>query len=168
MSTLTQGQRAQAARREREQARAQPVAPKRPYIIINGATMVAIAAIALTLIGILYLVQTSQVAQLGYDLSRLQTQRDAATLEISELEYEIARYESLQTVEEVATSQLGMTPLSNYAFIDLRMPEQRNLTIPPVSEPESQTFFERIFDAVLGVGSAESERVDMTQYTLGE
>lgn len=168
MSTLTQGQRAQAARRDRSQTEAKPVAGRRPYFEINGATMVAIAAIALTVIGILYLIQTSQVAQLGYDLSRLQTQRNSVTLEISELEYDVARYESLQTVEEVATDRLGMTPMSNYAFIDLRMPAEHNLVIPEVSESAPRTFFERVFDAILGVGAAESERVDMTQYTLGE
>jgi cell division protein FtsL len=168
MSTLTHGQRAQAARREREQAQSTQGTSRRPYFVINGATMVVIAAIALTVIGILYLIQTSQVAQLGYDLSRLQTQRDAMTLEISELEYEVARYESLQTVENVATDRLGMTPMSNYAFIELREPAQRNLEIPPVADTESRSFFERIADAVLGVGSAESERIDMTQYTLGE
>lgn len=168
MSTLTHGQRAQAARREREQAQSKPTATRRPYFVINGATMVVIAAIALTVIGILYLIQTSQVAQLGYDLSRLQTQRDTMTLEIAELEYEVARFESLQTVENVAVDRLGMTPMSSYAFIDLREPAQRNLEIPPVAESESRSFFDRIADALLGVGAAESERIDMTQYTLGE
>lgn len=168
MSTLTQGQRARAARQGRSRTEPQQVAGRRPYFEINGANMIAIAAIALTVIGILYLIQTSQVAQLGYDLSRLQTQRNSVTLEISELEYDVARYESLQTVEEVATDRLGMTPLSNYAFIDLRMPAERNLTIPDVAEPESRTFFEQVSDAILGIGSAESKRVDMTQYALGE
>jgi cell division protein FtsL len=168
MSTLTQGQRAQAARRERSRAEAKPVTARRPYFEINGATMVAIAAIALTVIGILYLIQTSQVAQLGYDLSRLQTQRNTVTLEISELEYEVARYESLQTIENVATDQLGMTPMTSYAFIDLQIPAERNLAIPDAADAESRSFFERISDALLGVGAAESEKIDMSQYTLGE
>jgi cell division protein FtsL len=80
---------------------------------MNGATMVAVAAIALTVIGILYLIQTSEVAQLGYDMSRLQEQRNTLTMETSELEYELARYESLQTVEEVAVTRLGMSSMTN-------------------------------------------------------
>jgi cell division protein FtsL len=167
MSTLTQGHRAHQERSSRSGVEKQ-VANRRPYLIINGATMVAIAAIALTVIGILYLIQTSEVAQLGYDLSRLQSQKDSMTLEVSELEYDVARYEALQTVEEVAVTQLGMTPMSNYEFIEIQAPAERNLTIPEPIEPASRTFFERIVDAVSGVGSAESERADMTQYTLGD
>ena len=167
MSTLTQRQRAGQG-----QAARSPATPassgRRPYLIINGATMVAIAAIALTVIGILYLIQTSEVAQLGYDLSRLQSQRDAITMEMSELEYEVARYESLHTVEEVAVTQLGMTPMSNYEFIEIQQPAEPNLVIPEPANVENPTFFERVVDAVLGVGSAESERADMSQYTLGD
>ncbi len=166
MSTLTQGHRIRQDQSARKAASS--ASGRRPYLIINGATMVAIAAIALTVIGILYLIQTSEVAQLGYDLSRLQSQRDTVTMEISELEYEVARYESLQTVEEVAVTQLGMTPMSNYEFIEIQQPAERNLTIPAPAEPEKQSFFERVVDAVFGVGSAESERADMSQYTLGD
>lgn len=163
MSTLTHGQR-----RSHEHPAPATTTSRRPYFEINGATMVAIAAIALTVIGILYLIQTSEVAQLGYDMSRLQTQRDEITLEISELEYELARYESLQTVEEVATTQLGMTPMSNYEFIRIQEPAERNLAIPEPAERKPQTFLQRVSDALLGVGSAESETTDMSQYALGE
>jgi cell division protein FtsL len=135
---------------------------------MNGATMVAIAAIALTVIGILYLIQTSEVAQLGYDMSRLQTQRDSLTLEISELEYELARYESLQTVEQIAVTQLGMTPMSNYVFIEIQPPAQRNLALPEQSASADRSIFDRIGDALFGVGTADSEKRDMSQYTLGD
>lgn len=167
MSTLTQGHRAREQSSSRRSAPSPP-SSRRPYLVMNGATMVAIAAIALTVIGILYLIQTSEVAQLGYDMSRLQTQRDTVTLEISELEYELARYESLQTVEEVAISRLGMTPMSNYEFVEIQQPANRNLTIVEPADREPQTFFERLADAVMGVGSSESERADMSQYTLGD
>lgn len=167
MSTLTQRQRAGQGQLARSPA-ARTGSRRQPYLIINGATMVAIAAIALTVIGILYLIQTSEVAQLGYDLSRLQAQRDDITMELSELEYEVARYESLQTVEEVAVTELGMTPMSNYEYIEIQQPAERNLSVPEPAEGEDPTFFERVVDAVLGVGSAESERADMSQYTLGE
>jgi cell division protein FtsL len=135
---------------------------------MNGATMVAIAAIALTVIGILYLIQTSEVAQLGYDMSRLQSQRDSMTLEISELEYELARYESLQTIEEYAVTRLGMAPMTNYEFIEVQAPAQRELVLPEPIKHESPSFFERILDAVTGVGSATSEPADFDRFTLGE
>jgi cell division protein FtsL len=130
--------------------------------------MVAIAAIALTVIGILYLIQTSEVAQLGYEMSRLQAQRDALTLEIAELEYERARYESLQTVEQFAIARLGMTPLTNYEFQQIQAPVERNLSVPEPSPSEASSFFDRVADALLGVGSAESEPADLTKYSLNE
>jgi cell division protein FtsL len=128
----------------------------RPYIAINGATMVSIAAIALTIIGLLYLIQTSQVAELGYDMSRLQTQRDSLSLEISELQYEMARYESLQTVERVAEERLGMTPMTNYEFIAVQEPAQRELTLPEPEQFASKSLTERVFHALAGIGSAGS------------
>jgi cell division protein FtsL len=167
MSTLTHGQRV-PQRKSARRSRSTAAAPRRPYFVLNGATMVAIAAIALTVIGILYLIQTSEVAQLGYDMSRLQAQRESMTLEISELEYELARYESLQTVEEVAVTQLGMTPMNNYEFIEIQEPAQRNLVLPDPVEHHTPSVFERVLDAVLGVGSANSESVDMDRYALGE
>jgi cell division protein FtsL len=167
MSTLTHGQHL-ARRKSARRTKSTAAAPRRPYIVLNGATLVAIAAVALTVIGILYLIQTSEVAQLGYDMSRLQTQRETLTLEISELEYELARYESLQTVEQVAVTQLGMTPMTNYEFIEIQEPAQRNLTLPEPIEHGSPSFFERVFDAILGVGSANAEKPDLERYTLGE
>jgi cell division protein FtsL len=167
MSTLTHRNRA-VERRPARRAAPATSAGRRPYFVMNGATMVAIAAIALTVIGILYLIQTSEVAQLGYDMSRLQTQRDSLTLEISELEYEIARYESLQTIEEYATTRLGMAPMTNFEFVELQEPSQRNLTVPEPIERSSPSFFDRLFDALMGVGSAESKPADKTRYTLGE
>lgn len=167
MSTLTHGQQATSRSAARRKANSsQPV--RQPYFVMNGATLVAVAAIALTVIGILYLIQTSEVAQLGYDMSRLQAQRDTMTLEISELEYELARYQSLQTVEEVAETQLGMTPMTNYEFMNIQEPAQRNLTIPEAAEQPSPSFLERVFDAVMGTGSAVSESGDPEQGTFGE
>jgi cell division protein FtsL len=167
MSTLTHGQRSSGARTDRKPTAAAP-ANRRPYFVMNGATMVAVAAIALTVIGILYLIQTSEVAQLGYDMSRLQEQRNTLTMETSELEYELARYESLQTVEEVAVTRLGMTPMTNYEFLDLDAPAQRNLVIPEQASSESPGIAQRLLDAVMGVGTVRSEQADMSEFTLGE
>jgi cell division protein FtsL len=155
MSVLTERrQQVRSASTRRAAPTQRPVS--RPYITVNGATMVSIAAIALTVIGLLYLIQTSQVASLGYDMSRLQTQRDALSLEISELEYELARYEALHTVEQIAEERLGMTRMSNYAFIEVQEPAERNLTVPEQEKAPSQSLAERVVNAILGIGSANS------------
>lgn len=167
MSTMTQGQRASRTRSARRNVQPAP-ARRHPYLVLNGATMVSIAAIALTVIGLLYLIQTSEVAQLGYDMSRLQTEREDLTLEISELEYEVARHESLQTVEEVAVTELGMAPMTSYEFIQIQAPVERNLSLPQERSTDSPGFFERIGDALMGVGTAGSEPADMSEYALDE
>lgn len=159
MSTLTHGQRAAGAAGKRRSNKAS-AGGRRPYFVMNGAIMVSIAAIAITLIGILYLVQTSQVAQLGYEMSRLQDRHDSLTMEISDLQYEVARYESLQTVEDVARDRLGMTDMANYNFIEVQQPPSRELTPPEPQQFDSPSFLERVKHAVLGVGSANSQTAD--------
>jgi cell division protein FtsL len=167
MSSMTHGQRA-ARNRPVRRSVSTSANRRQPYFVMNGATMVSIAAIALTVIGLLYLIQTSQVAQLGYDMSRLQSQRDTMTLEMSELEYELARYESLQTVEEVAVSQLGMAPMTNYEFVQIQAPAERNLVIPEQDSTEAPGFFERFQNALFGVGTAGSDSIDLSEYSLDE
>lgn len=159
MSTLAHERRAARSQRERQKASARR-RERQPYIVMNGATMVSIAAVAITIIGLLYLIQTSEVAQLGYDMARLQSQRESLSLEISELEYELARHESLHTVEDVAVDRLGMTELSNYEFVQVQEPAERDLSVPEPVPKEEPTAFERIVDAVLGVGAASSSQAE--------
>lgn len=154
MSALAEERRAtRSGNAGRSQSR--PVTARRPYIDMNGATMVSIAAIALTVIGLLYLIQTSQVAQLGYDMSRLQSREDALALEISELQYEVARYESLHTVEEMAEQRLGMVPMTNYEFIDVQEPAQRELSLPEPRAAKQDSIVERVINTLAGTGYAE-------------
>ena len=124
--------------------------------LMSGATIVVVAAIALTIIGMLYLIQTSHVAGLGYEMSRLQEQRHDLALEISELKHELARYESLHTVEQVADQRLGMTPMTNYEFIAVQQPVETELTVPQERPAKPAPLGERILSALLGVGSADS------------
>ncbi|MBX6341640.1 MAG: hypothetical protein IRY97_04225, partial [Thermomicrobiaceae bacterium] len=96
----------------------------------------------------------SQVAQLGYDLAHLQSRHDELELDNSRLGYELARYESLDTVAKVATEKLGMTPLARYQFLQVQLPAEQNL--PPVAPlraaPESLAH--RLLRVVLGTGRA--------------
>jgi hypothetical protein len=56
----------------------------------------------------LYLVQISTMATAGYELQRLETERDAWQARNEQLEYELAKRRSLAWVEAQATERLGL------------------------------------------------------------
>lgn len=147
------------------------VAPQRPvasirkrkhgqYIALNGVAMVIIAAVALTLIGILYLMQTAKVASLGYQFSDLQNQYYALSLDNSKLGYQVARDQSLDTVSRIAIQQLGMTPLKNFRFLQVQRPVDDNLPPIPAEIQPRPSLLQRIRSAIIGESSASAnERV---------
>ncbi len=129
---------------------------QRRYLTLNGATLVVLAAIVLTVLGFLYLVQTARVAGLGYELGRLQSEHDAVEIETARLGYEIAHYESLDTVQQVAVEQLGMSAMGEHRFLDVQRPSQEQLPPPPGETAPPESFWHRIERAVLGTGRASS------------
>jgi cell division protein FtsL len=128
----------------------------RRYLTLNGAALVALAAIVLTVLGFLYLVQTTRVAGLGYELSRLQRDHDTVEIETARLGYEIAHYESLDTVKQVAIEQLGMSSGGQHRFLDVQRPAQEQLPPPPRETAPPESFWHRIERAALGTGRASS------------
>lgn len=140
------------------------VAPDRPavsvrprqqgqYIALNGVAMVIIAAVALTLIGILYLMQTAKVAGLGYQFSRLQNDYYSLSLENSKLGYQVARDQSLDQVQQIAVKQLGMTPLTHFEFLQVQRPPSDNLPPIPSDAPPRPSLWQRMRAALSGESS---------------
>ena len=60
------------------------------------------------LVALVYLLQTSGVATTGYDIQRLQAERDDWQLRNEQLRLELAKRQSLTWIESEATSRLGM------------------------------------------------------------
>jgi cell division protein FtsL len=56
----------------------------------------------------MYLLQASGVATTGYDIQRLQAERDDWQLRNEQLQLELAKRRSLTWIEAEATSRLGM------------------------------------------------------------
>ncbi|MBX5444607.1 hypothetical protein [Sphaerobacter sp.] len=145
MSTVTRVGRAQAVRRER-----------RRYVSLNGAALVIVAGVAVSVIGILYLIQTSHVASLGYELSRIERERNELAMENARLGYLVAEQESLEQVERVATQELGMRPLTRYRFLEVQAPAEEELPPPPTPTPDAETLWERVWRGLTGVGRAQA------------
>ena len=64
--------------------------------------------VAALLVALMYLVQTSGIATTGYDIQRLQAERDDWQLRNEQLELELAKRHSLTWIESEATGRLGM------------------------------------------------------------
>ena len=141
----------------------------RQYFALNGVALVIIVAFALSVICILYLVQTAKVAGLGYKFSALQDEYYALSLDNSKLGYDVAREHSLDTINQIATSQLGMTPMQSFQFMQVERPPQDNLpALPPEVRPR-ETIWSRIKAAITGEASASvSQHPSATPSTNGK
>ena len=60
------------------------------------------------LVALMYLLQTSGVATTGYDIQRLQAERDDWQLRNEQLQLELAKRQSLTWIESEATGRMGM------------------------------------------------------------
>jgi cell division protein FtsL len=113
-----------------------------------------LAALTIGAVGMLYVVQTSHVARLGYEASRLQREREARALENDQLAYDVARYESLPVVERVAREQLGMTAMTAYRFIAVTRPAQAELMPPTPVAGTRPSLARRVWNRITGRGEA--------------
>ena len=64
--------------------------------------------VAACLVLLMYLLQTSGIATTGYDIQRLQVERDDWQLRNEQLQFELGKRRSLTWIEAYATEQLGM------------------------------------------------------------
>ncbi|CAN5571442.1 hypothetical protein BH23CHL2_BH23CHL2_07160 [soil metagenome] len=105
----------------------------------HGAVVFLISVALIGAVGMLYLLQTNHVANLGYEMSRLQDEREAALVEQQQLSARIAEKQALTTVEMVAREDLGMTPIADHVFLDVTFPapEPAPSPEPAVSKPSA-------------------------------
>jgi hypothetical protein len=64
--------------------------------------------LAACLVALVYLLQTSGIATTGYDIQRLQAERDDWQLRNEQLQLELAKRQSLTWIESEASGRLGM------------------------------------------------------------
>jgi hypothetical protein len=73
------------------------------------------------LVALMYLLQTSGVATTGYDIQRLQTERDDWQLRNEQIRLELSKRRSLTWIESEATARLGMVRPEPTALTYLRV-----------------------------------------------
>lgn len=97
---------AQPARRQSRAARRVT-----PRWLPRGARLVALAIIALSVLGLAYLVQISRVASYGYTLSTLQERQARIDRDNELLVYRISDERTLDRVDDLARRAYGMQPI---------------------------------------------------------
>lgn len=130
-----------------------PLTTARPRRL-NNALMFVLIVLTISIVGLLYLVQTSHVASLGYEVSRLERQRMDVALENQRLTYEIARRQSLPTVEDMARDELGMQPMGTHIYLTVPAPAGEQLELPSPQEGRTRSLGERIWDRLTGEAEA--------------
>ena len=76
--------------------------------VLRASAWLPSVLIAGCLVALVYLLETSGVATTGYDIQRLQTERDDWQLRNEQLRLELAKRRSLTWIEAEATGRLGM------------------------------------------------------------
>lgn len=134
-----------------------------PRSAVNTAIISIVVAVLITAVGLLYLFQTNHVAGLGYEMSQLQRERATLSLRNEQLNYAVARYESLNRVESIAIGQLGMQTSEDFIFLNVARPALEQLPPPAPPPSPSETVFERIWNSLAGTSTATSEPVQAGQ-----
>lgn len=102
------------------------------HVTPRGGLWLLLVSLLAAMSGLIYLVQTGDVAGSGYDLQRLQAQRAEWELKNQQLELELAKLHSLAWIEAEATGRLGMRKPSNAIYLRLDSPPPLD---PPRAEP---------------------------------
>ncbi len=121
---------------------------------LNGAITFTIAALGITMVGLLYLIQTSHVAGLGYEVSHLERERMEKSLENQTLTYEIARFQALPYIERIALEDMGMLPVEGQIYLTVQLPSSEELLVPEPDTGEGRSLGERLWDALMGEAEA--------------
>jgi cell division protein FtsL len=132
-----------------------------PRSAVNTAIILIVVAVLITAVGLLYLFQTNHVAGLGYEMSQLQRERATLALRNEQLNYAVARYESLNRVESIAIGQLGMQPSEDFIFLNVSRPAQEQLPLPAATPSHHESVFERVWNSLTGTSTATSGPVQV-------
>jgi cell division protein FtsL len=90
------------------------------YLALDPAIRFLIALALVAAISLLYLVQASNVTELNYDVQRAAAAHTKLVQDRQQLQLQIARAQSLPQIEQVARTQLKMTPMGDqYRYLDV-------------------------------------------------
>lgn len=124
---------------------------------LSGVALYGIALALIASVGMLYLLQTSYVASLGYEMTQLQQQREELTVRNQQLRSALAQRQSLGNVEDAAVTDLGLVPAKQTMFLTVERPTLEDDVSGSPEHPESRSFFDLFLDRLLGRGVVDSD-----------
>lgn len=142
-----------------------PSAPARPLpsgwgVVrrrISNTMVVAVAMLAIASAGIFQVLQTSRVAEVGYQLRALEIERESLDAEIRLLEARIAGSSNLEHLRGQAETRLGMVPAAEQLSITVDVPApavvplpRRYVEIPAIEAPPEPTWWEELIGSLPG------------------
>jgi cell division protein FtsB len=86
-------------------------------VIPQHVVVFMIAAAIVCSVSLLYLVQTSAVANKAYRIEQYKAQNEVLIRENEAFRLQIAQFESLSVVEQTAREKLGMQPVTNVEYL---------------------------------------------------
>lgn len=129
-----------------------PLAGKISRTLIVGLSLMAIATL-----GLLQVLQTSQVASTGFELRTLQSERTRLESEIRLLEAGVAERSQLERVHEEAVTRLGMIEPERTLRLSVDEPAPGAVPLPrryvepaPVIEEETVPWWEPLLERIPG------------------
>ena len=124
---------------------------------MSNTMIVAVAMLTVASAGIFQVLQTSRVAEVGYQLRALETERESLDAQIRLLEARIAGSSNLEHLREQAEGRLGMTqPVDELSItVDVPAPAvvplpRRYVQTPEVEAPPEPTWWEEFIGSLPG------------------
>jgi len=103
------------------------------YLQLDPAIRFVIALALVAAISLFYLVQTSNVTELNYQVQNLQIEHTQLVRDHQTLQLAIARAQSLAHIRDVAVNKLHMVPVGDqYVYVGVP-PAGASTTVPPAT-----------------------------------
>lgn len=110
--------------------------PRPLALPLSGRGIIVSALLALALLGLLPVLQSSSATTTGFTVNDLEARRDSLQDEVSTLESEVAGYASLDYVEREASERLGMVEPETRLFVSVPLAAPPLERLPTRYEPK--------------------------------
>lgn len=94
------------------------------YFDMSSAAVLVVSVALISLVSLLYLIQTSQIATTGYELGRLDLQKEELLREQQQLQYQVSQFQNLGQIEAAARDRLGMGRPMTSTYLPVLLPAQ--------------------------------------------